>query len=296
MAIVRVVGFDPATGKEHRLTTGDTIENYSGVFAGVNFKGAIPDVGSFPAEVGRVVGDMWTVTAVAAIVDPEGTGQTLQPGDEVVWDGTQWVVIGNASLPNVEAALITVLAADEDMLIRIGGALGALNVGAIGNFLQVIDGGGAVPQVSWGAAPAAGWTPPTSVVDVSAAPPPVAISPADVNKVILVGGAPFAVVLPDPTALPVGTEIHFRHPSAIIIGAGPPGPPSWPLDFFIDPLGGTLEGVVDGGPGLPFQYRAQATSYGGGVTVRVTEPDGGGGHDWKFVSDWAVEPAGIIED
>lgn len=288
MAIVRLDGFDSATGKEHTLTTGDTIENFGGIVAGVNFKGAIPDVGSFPAEIGRVVGDMWTVTAVAAITDPEGTGQTLQPGDEVIWDGTQWVVIGNALLPNVEAALLTVLAADEDLLIRIGGVLGALNVGAIGNVLQVVDAGGGTPQVAWGGAPAGGGGP-SAVVDYTATPSPAVIPVGDVNKVIIIPAVPaYTVVLPDPTALNAGDEIHVRHPSAALLAGVVP---AFPIGIDIAAGIGTFEGQVAGGPAFNFApFGTAGLTIGGGVTLRVTD-DGVAPKDWKIVGDWTYENA-----
>jgi len=282
MATVRLVGIDPATGKEHTLTTGDVIENFGGIVAGMTFKGAIPDVGSFPAEVSREVGDMWTVTAVAAITDPEGTGQTLQPGDEVVWDGTQWTIIGNALLPNVEAALLNVLSADEDMLLRQSGALGRLAVGSIGQILQVIDLGGAVPGVSWGAPLP---TAPKEVVDESATPSPLVIAPPHINNIVLVGPGPYTVVLPDPATLTTGDEIHLRHSSAIVVGGGPP---SWPILLDLGAGAGTLEGVASGGLGLPITYVPGPTQYAGGITLRVTEPAGGGLQDWKIVGDWAI--------
>lgn len=278
MATVRITGIDVATGKERRVQAGDLIENFGGIVAGMVFRGAIPDVGSFPAESSRGVGDMYTITAVAAITDPEGTGQTLQPGDEVVWDGTQWAVIGNASLPNVEAALLGVLAADEDLLIRIGGALGALNVGAIGNILQVIDGGGAVPQVAWGAPVA---TAPKEVVDLTTQGALATVLPAHVNKIVLIAASATAI-LPDPTTLSLGDEVHVRHDSATVLAGGPPAVP-----IGLDAVAGTIEGASTGA-GLPFAY-INNNAYAGGVTLRVTEPDGGGTKDWKIVGDWFVD-------
>lgn len=294
MATVRITGIDVATGKERRVQAGDLIENFGGIVAGMVFRGAIPDVGSFPAEVGREVGDMYTVTSGAAITDPEGTGQTLQPGDEIVWDGTQWAVIGNASLPNVEAALLSVLAADEDLLIRIGGALGALNVGAIGNTLQVIDGGGGSPQVAWGAAPGGGA--PSEVVDFTASTTGNVDVSSAVNKIAMVKGdnpdpgGPPQYVLPDPDTLSVGDEIHIRQeipmgtmrmwylPIRVVLAAGSTG---------------LLEGipVTLPGPAFPFHHLNYDhwNGYYGGFTFRVTEPTGGGVKNWLLVSHWHGE-------
>jgi len=139
------------------------------------------------------------------------------------------------------------------------------------------------------AAPGGGWTPPTAVKDISAGPNPATIPPGDVNKIIIVGAGPFGVILPDPLALNLGDEIHFRHLSATLLAGGPP---SWPILFdIIASPGATFEGVVNGGPGLPLAYIPGPTNVCGGVTVRVTAPDGGGPQDWKIVGDWGVDGA-----
>lgn len=289
MATVRITGIDVATGLERAITAGDVIENFGGVIAGMIFRGAIANVGEFPADPAREVGDMYTITSVGALVDPGGTGQTVQPGDEIVWDGAAWAIVGNASAPNVQSALMAVLTADEDMLLRISGAIGRLPVGTIGQFLQVTDAGAAVPQVEW-ATPSN--SRPSTVFDLSAAGPgAVPILPTHVNNIVIVGPSANIHVLPDPDALAVGDEITLRHPSVDVVVGG--GANVFPivLDLAVAAVG-LLEGIVAGGPGLPWAYApnsALAATQSGGVTLRVTQPDGGGPKNWMVVDDFQVD-------
>ena len=288
MATVRMTGIDIANGKERVIQAGDLIENFTGLAAGVEFKGALNPPGDpWPAQVDRSVGDMYTVTAGAPITDPEGTGQVLQPGDEVVWDGSAWVVIGNASTSNVQAALLTILTADEDMLLRIGGALGRLPVGTIGQSLQVTDAGGAVPQVEW-AAPLK----PKTVFDLSlAGPGPIPLLPAHVNNIVLIGTPADIAVLPDPALFNVGDEITIRHPSIDVVVGG--GANVFPINLdLVGGAAGLLESIAAGGPGLPWAYAPRiglAATQSGGVTLRVTAPDGGGPNNWMVVNDFQVD-------
>lgn len=144
MATVRVTGIDTATGKERRIQAGDYIENLTISGLAMKFRGAIDGAGfPWPDEAtDRDNGDTYTITAAAEITDPEGSGQTVQPGDEIVWDEGNgwWVVIGNADEGNVKSALLQVLTVDEDMLLRRGGDIDRLPVGANGNVLQVAGG------------------------------------------------------------------------------------------------------------------------------------------------------------
>lgn len=143
MATVRLTGVDVATGLERALKSGDTVENLGISGLAMIFKGAIDGAGHpWPALASRENGDTWTITAATEITDPEAPGQTVQPGDEIVWDGTNnwWVIVGNADEGNVKAALLQVLTANEDLLVRRADDITRLAAGADGNVLQVAGG------------------------------------------------------------------------------------------------------------------------------------------------------------
>lgn len=152
MSIVRITGVNVATGKERPLELGDTIENFSLSGQAMNFMGAIDGAGfPWPDEAtARANGDTYTITAGSEITDPEGTGQTVQPGDEIVWDetGGWWIIIGNADTANVKSALLNVLLADEDLLIRRGSDIVRFAKGSDGQFLGMVAG-----AVAWVASP-----------------------------------------------------------------------------------------------------------------------------------------------
>ena len=121
MVDVRVTGIDVTTGKERAIQAGDVIENLTISGLAMLFKGAIDGAGHpWPDEAtARDNGDTYTITSAVPITDPEGSGQTVEPGDEIVWDEANgwWVVIGNADEGNVKAALLQVLTSDEDLLL-----------------------------------------------------------------------------------------------------------------------------------------------------------------------------------
>lgn len=299
MATIRVTGIDVATGFKGKIGAGDIIENLTVAGLAMTFRGGVDGVGSlFPLVVTRQNGDLYTIIAAAPITDPEPPNQTFEPGDEIVWDAANgwWVPIANADIGNVQAALITVMTADEDVLIRRAGVLARLPVGVPGDVLTV----GAGPLLGYAAPAGGGWTPPQLTFDFTG------VLVGDVDLTPAVGGIAFVLgtnpggvpryLLPDPAGLPLGTEIHIRHLQGPWWGLGSPGPGGAPYAFPIvislaAGSAGTIEGTALGGPPADLYFQidepgyAGGDEYFGGVTLRVTD-FGAPNQDWTVVDHW----------
>jgi len=106
------------------------------------FKGAIAIAADFPAPGDVETGWTYRVTANVTDNDPTktNTGQSFLAEDEIAWNGTDWTLMGNASTPAVEAALLSIMTTNEDILIRRAGALARLGIGAVGDVLGNVGG------------------------------------------------------------------------------------------------------------------------------------------------------------
>jgi len=134
----KVVVIDPTTGNPVIIGGGS---------GGLIFKGAIAVASDFPTAADVQTGWLYTITADVTDNDPTktNTGLSFKTGDEIAWDGSTWIVVGQGNVVDLQRAYDNgneILTSGLGVIIRDNGTPISNTVTPFG---QIIDTNNAAP-------------------------------------------------------------------------------------------------------------------------------------------------------